>query len=330
MDSVLERTTGVEVSGSSAMDLTVLVPVFDEEGSVREMHRQIVDVLGRSGLRYEILFVDDGSRDATLKRLEEIYADDERVQVIALRRNFGKTAALVAGFSEARGAIIVTMDGDLQDDPREIPRFLAALAEGYDVVSGWKQERHDPLTKTIPSRIFNSVVRRTTGIPLHDFNCGFKAYRREALDELRLYSEMHRFIPVMASWKGYRVGELVVEHRARRFGRSKFGAGRLMKGMLDFVRVLFLTRYMQRPLQLFGGIGIVLFLAGIACGGYLAYLKLLLSQSIGQSHLPLMFLTVMLILFGTMLFSLGLIGEMQRHFAYRGEDEYSVRKRLMH
>lgn len=312
------------------VDLTILVPVFDEQDSVSQLHQRLADVLASLPLRAEILFVDDGSRDGTLARLETLAQADDRVVVVALRRNFGKTAALVAGFSEARGDIILTLDGDLQDDPTEIPRFLAMLDQGYDMAVGWKRERHDPLSKTVPSKLFNMVVRWSTGIALHDFNCGFKAYRREVIDELRLYGDMHRFIPVIASWKGYRVGELVVTHHPRRFGRSKFGPGRLLVGLLDYIRVLFLTRYMQRPLHLFGIGGLSLFGVGVLGGLYLTYLKVVLGQSIGVHHLPLLLLTVMLILFGTMLFAIGLIGEMQRHFAYRAEDEYSIRKRLRH
>jgi glycosyltransferase involved in cell wall biosynthesis len=328
VDSLIQSQSASDSAQRSTIDLTVLIPVFDEEESVGELHRQLRSLLATLPLTTEILFVDDGSRDDTLARLEELYQIDESVRVIALRRNFGKTAALVAGFREARGDIIITLDGDLQDDPCEIPRFLALLTEGYDLVVGWKRERHDPITKRFPSRIFNFVVSHVTGIPLHDFNCGFKAYRREVLDELKLYADMHRFIPVLASWKGYRVAELPVVHHPRRFGRSKFGTSRLLWGLLDFVRVLFLTRFLQRPLQLFGVAGLLLFMLGLAGGIYLAYLKLVLGQSIGQSHLPLLFLTVMLILFGTLVFAIGLIGEMQRHFAYRPEDEYSIRKRL--
>jgi glycosyltransferase involved in cell wall biosynthesis len=249
------------------------------------------------------------------------------VRVVALRRNFGKTAALVAGFSEARGDVVVTMDGDLQDDPSELPRMLEALDADVDLVSGWKQIRHDPWTKTVPSKLFNATVRRFTGIPLHDFNCGFKAYRREVLDDLKLYGELHRFIPVLAYWKGYRVGELAVRHHPRRSGRSKFGPGRLFKGLLDFMKVLFLTRYMQRPLQLFGLLGLALASLGILGLVYLGILKLL-GQSVFQAHGPLLFLSGVLLISGLQLFVLGLLGEMLRHYGYDASAEYSVRRRL--
>lgn len=279
-------------------------------------------------LDYEILFVDDGSHDGTFPRLQQIFLADPRVRVIALRRNFGKTAALVAGFSESKGSTVITLDGDLQDDPAEIGRFLQSLDEGNDLTVGWKRRRQDPLTKRLPSKLFNAVLRLLSGLQLHDFNCGFKAYRREVLDDLRLYGDMHRFIPVVAAWKGYRVGEIEVVHHPRRHGRSKFGAGRVVSGLVDFVRVVFLTRYMQQPLRLFGTLGVLLFTLGLIGGIYLAVLKVILGQSIGLVHLPLLLLTVLLLLFGAMMLAIGLIGEMQRHLDYRSSDEYSIRTKL--
>lgn len=309
------------------VDVSLVIPVMDEEDNVAELHRQVGEALAPLSNRAEIIFVDDGSSDRTLERLTEIYRRDDRVSVVSLRRNFGKTAALLAGFQEARGDVVVTLDGDLQDDPAELPHFLEALDGGMDLVSGWKRDRHDPWTKTVPSRVFNAVVSQTTGIPLHDFNCGFKAYRREVLEELKLYGELHRFIPVLAYWKGYRVGEVVVQHRARRFGRSKYGAGRLIKGMLDFSKVLFLTRYMQRPLQLFGLLGAALWTLGGLGFLYLLVLKLI-GQSIFRTHGPLLFLSGILIVTGIQLFMLGLVGEMLRHYSFRPEEEYSVRHRF--
>lgn len=309
------------------VDLSLVIPVMDEEDNVVELHRQLSEALDAMPQSAEIVFVDDGSRDRTVKRLEELYGRDPRVRVIALRRNFGKTAALVAGFAEARGDIVVTMDGDLQDDPSELPRMLEMLDEDLDLVSGWKRVRHDPWTKTLPSRFFNATVRRFTGIPLHDFNCGFKAYRREVLEDLKLYGELHRFIPVLAYWKGYRVGELAVEHHPRVAGRSKFGAARFFKGLLDFLKVLFLTRYMQRPLQLFGLLGICLTVLGGLGFAYLGVLKLL-GQSVFQNHGPLLFLSGILVVSGLQLFVLGLLAEMLRHYGYEPTAEYSVRKRL--
>lgn len=323
-------STGEEIAPTESGGhpyLSIVVPVFEESESIAPLHAQLDAALKNLGITAEIIFVDDGSRDQTFERLEELYSEDPRVRVISLRRNFGKTAALLSAFQEARGNIIVTMDGDLQDDPKELPRFLAAIDSGCDLVSGWKRKRHDPSSKTLPSRLFNATVRGASGIPLHDFNCGYKAYRREVLDELKLYGELHRFIPVMAYWRGYKIGELEVDHHPRQFGRSKFGPGRLFKGLLDFVKVMFLTRYMQRPLQLFGLLGLVLLLLGGAGFTYLFVLKLL-GQSLFNSHGPLLFLSGTLIVTGLQLFMMGLIGEMLRHYAFRPQDEYSVKTRL--
>lgn len=328
MTAAVAPTPSTKATLSEQLSLSIVIPVLDEQDSVCELHRQVGTVLEQLNGSYEIIFVDDGSQDHTLSRLKTIHRDDPHVRILSLRRRFGKTAALVAGFLESKGAIVITMDGDLQDDPAEIPRFLEQLDEGQDLVVGWKRERKDPLTKTIPSRIFNAIVRFSSGLYLHDFNCGFKAYRREVLEDLRLYGDMHRFVPVMAAWKGYRVDEIVVHHRERTYGRSKFGAGRMISGMFDFVRVLFLTRYMQKPLQLFGGSGLMFLAIGVGCGIYLAILKFVTGQSIGLHHLPLLMLTVLLIMFGALLFALGLIGEMQRHSGYRAAEEYSVRERL--
>jgi len=313
----------------AAPDLSLVIPVMDEEGNVDELYRQLEEALASLPLRAEIIFVDDGSRDRTIECLERLYATDRRVNVLSLRRNFGKTAALLAGFELAQGEVVVTMDGDLQDDPAELRRFLDSLSTGFDLVSGWKRERHDPWTKTVPSRIFNAVVSRTTGIPLHDFNCGFKAYRREVMTELKLYGELHRFIPVLAYWRGYRVGEIVVRHRARQHGRSKFGTGRLFKGLLDFLKVLFLTRYMQRPLQLFGFLGLALWAAGGLGFLYLLVLKLM-GHSIFREHGPLLFLSGILIVAGIQLFMLGLLGEMLRHYSFSPREEFSVKLRRVH
>jgi glycosyltransferase involved in cell wall biosynthesis len=312
-----------------AVDVTLVIPVYEEAESVTELYRQIDAALEPLDIKVQIVFVDDGSRDGTLGSLQRIFDTDTRIEVLSLRRNFGKTAALLAGFQRASGAIVITMDGDLQDDPKEIPRFLAALEDEKDLVSGWKRSRHDPLTKTAPSKVFNFVVRKATGIPLHDFNCGFKAYRLEVLDELKLYGELHRFIPVMAFWKGFRIGELEVEHHPRRFGRSKFGAGRLFKGMLDFLKVMFLTRYLQRPLQLFGILGLGVWLLGALGFLYILALKVE-GQHVFQNHGPLLFLSGIAIISGIQLFMLGLVGEMLRHYAFRPTEEYSVKQALKH
>lgn len=326
-DVVEARPAVQALQDISTVDLSIVIPVYDEEESLEELHRQLTSALDSIPLASEIVFVDDGSRDGTLAALENLYRHDHRVRVVGLRRNFGKTAALSAGFGEARGGVIVTLDADLQDDPGELPNFLAAIADGADLVSGWKRVRHDPLSKTVPSRLFNAVVRAATGIPLHDFNCGFKAYRREVLDEVKLYGELHRFIPVLAYSRGFRVREVEVRHHPRRFGRSKFGIGRFLKGLLDFATVLFLTRYLQRPLQLFGVMGLGLSALGAMGFLYLFILKLL-GQSIFQAHGPLLFLSGIVFISGILFFMLGLVGEMIRHYAFRPGEEYSVMRRL--
>lgn len=315
------------VVATDVPELSLVVPVFDEVQSLTALHEQIAAALDKLPVRAEIVFVDDGSRDGSDSCLEELFRDDDRVRVITLRRNFGKTAALLAGFRDARGQVVVTLDADLQDDPKEIPRFLATLDEGFDLVSGWKRVRRDPVTKTFPSKLFNATVRVFTGIPLHDFNCGYKAYRSEVLADLKLYGELHRFIPVLAYWRGYRVCEIPVEHHRRQYGRSKFGPGRLLKGMLDFMKVLFLTKYLQRPLQLFGPLGIGLSAIGLAGFIYLLILKLM-GQSVFQTHGPLLFLSGTLIVSGIQLFCFGLLGEMLRNVTFEPSEEYSIRRRL--
>jgi len=305
------------------LDLSIVIPTYNEEESVPELYARLRAVLDESLLRWEIVFVDDGSTDRSFARLRELRAADERVRVIRFRRNFGKTAALVAGFEASVGDRVITMDADLQDEPMEIPRLLAKLDEGYDLVSGWKMIRHDPLSKTLPSKLFNRVVGLGTGIRLHDFNCGFKAYRREVVDGVRLYGELHRFIPALAHWKGFGVTEIPVTHNARKYGRSKFGAGRLLKGLIDFGKVMFLTRYMSKPLHLFAPSGLALFGLGVLLLLSLSLTKLTQGQHL--SDRPALILGVLLVLMGVQLVSTGLLGEMIRNAAYDRREEFSIR-----
>src|SRR5947208_3509700 len=242
--------------------ISVVIPVFNEQDSLAALYDELAQTAQQANLRFEILFVDDGSRDGSwdlIRSLAERHAD---VHGIRFRRNFGKAAALSAGFNAARGDIIMTLDADLQDDPAEIPRFLAKLNEGYDVVSGWKATRLDPWHKVLPSRVFNGMVSWLTGVRLHDHNCGMKCYRAEIFREIRLYGELHRFIPVLAAARGFRVGEIEINHRPRKFGRSKYGVRRFVKGFLDLMTVKFLTGFGQRPQHLRGGIGLLSFFAG--------------------------------------------------------------------
>ena len=292
-------------------DVSVVIPVYNEEGNLAELHARLTRVLGGLGRTYEIVLIDDGSTDGTWKSIRAESAWDEHLVAIRHRRNFGKAQALATGFSAARGEIIVTMDGDLQDDPDELPRFLAKLDEGYDVVSGWKQRRQDPLGKTLPSRFFNLTVRRVSGVPLHDFNCGYKAYRRDVTRSIRLYGELHRFTPVLAHAEGFRIGELPVRHHARTWGRSKYGWSRLVKGFLDLLTVTFLTQYRQRPMHLFGLPGLMALAVGVLIGLYLTLEKLISDAAIGTR--PLLQLSVLLVVIGVQFFGLGLLGELHVH-----------------
>jgi glycosyltransferase involved in cell wall biosynthesis len=287
--------------------ISVVVPVFNEERSVALLTDELDSALQPLGLQWEVIFVDDGSTDGTFAALTRLHAALDDVVVVRLRRNFGKAAALAAGFAHARGEVIVTIDGDLQDDPAEIPHLLAKLDEGFDLVSGWKSNRRDPLARRLLSRIFNGVTAWVSGVHLHDMNCGLKAYRAEVVRGLRLYGELHRFIPVLAQHRGFRVAELPVNHRPREHGRSRYGPERYLRGFLDLLTVSFLGRYRNRPLHLFGGLGLTLSLAGIGILLYLTVVKLL-GHAIGQR--PLLILGVLLVVVGIQVFSLGLITEL--------------------
>jgi glycosyltransferase involved in cell wall biosynthesis len=314
-----ERREGIEVS--------VLVPVLDEAETVVALAEQVAGVLDRLGKSFEIIFIDDGSRDGTPARVREAHERDPRVKLVRLRRNFGKAAALSAGFDQSRGRILITMDGDLQDDPEEIPRFLDTLEEqGLDLVSGWKRTRHDPAGKRLPSKLFNWVTRRLAQVDLHDFNCGFKAYRREVLAEIAVYGELHRYIPVLASRRGFAVGEIEVHHRPRLHGVSKYGWDRLYKGLLDLITVLFITRYTRRPLHLFGSVGLLCLAVGFGINSYLAILWA--THRAFLSNRPLLLLGVLLMLLGIQVLTTGLIGEMITFKNFRRRDSYSVKERV--
>lgn len=308
----------------SAIAFSVLIPVYDEASNVGSLHEHLTRVLERMGRPYEIVFVDDGSRDGTLERLEQIVKRDGRVRAIVLRRNFGKSAALAVGFQEVRGERVITMDGDLQDDPDEIPGLLDRLEEGYDLVSGWKRTRHDPITKRWPSRIFNMVTSRASGLSLHDFNCGFKAYRREVVKTIRVYGELHRFIPVLADRHGFRVGEKEVRHHPRRHGRSKFGAARFINGFLDLLTVMFLGSSRRNPLHIFGRIGGLFLAVGLAISLYM--LGIWIAESALRVR-PLLIGGVILIILGIQFISMGLLAEMIVS-THREKEEYSIRRRL--
>jgi glycosyltransferase involved in cell wall biosynthesis len=307
--------------------LSVVIPVYNELESIGPLYDRLERVFATTDERYrnsyEVIFVDDGSEDGSFEACAALQQKDPRVSVIQFRRNFGKTAALHAGFQHSIGKRVVTIDADMQEDPGEMFALLSEIDQGADLVSGWRVHRHDPLSKTLPSRIFNTIVAKITGVQLHDFNCGFKAYTRDVLNGLNLYGEQHRFIPVLAHERGYRVREVPVEHRSRRFGKSKFGARRLGRGYLDFLQVLFLITYMRRPLRLFGAIGTLLTGAGLAICGYLATIWVLGERPIGDR--PLLTLGVILLISGLQFVSTGLVSEMVRNSGYQASDDYSIR-----
>ena len=289
--------------------ISVVAPAFDEERSVALLFEELEAALDPLDTPWEVVFIDDGSTDGTFAALTRLHDANENVRVVRLRRNFGKSAALAAGFEQARGDVVVTIDADLQDDPAEIPRLLAKLDEGFDLVSGWKSRRRDPWTRRVLSRVFNRVASAVSGLTLHDVNCGLKAYRAEVVHDLRIYGELHRFLPVLAHERGYRVAELPVNHRPRNHGRSRYGLERYLRGFLDLLTVSLVGRYRHRPLHLFGGIGLILGLLGTVVLAYLTVLKIA-GEAIG--HRPLLILGVLLVVVGLQLFSLGLLGEMIR------------------
>ncbi len=287
--------------------ITVVVPVHDEEQTVALLYDELQAALEPLEAPWEAVFVDDGSTDGSFAALTRLHSGHTNVRVVRLRRNFGKAAALAAGFAHAEGDIVVTIDADLQDDPAEIPRLLAKLDDGFDLVSGWKAHRRDPLTRRAPSRIFNWVTGHVSGLRLHDLNCGLKAYRADVVRDLRLYGELHRFIPVLAHYRGHRIAELPVNHRPREHGHSRYGIERYLRGFLDLLTVSFIGRYRHRPLHLFGGLGLVLGVLGFAVLVYLTFLKFE-GHAIGQR--PLLILGVLLVVVGLQFFSLGLISEL--------------------
>lgn len=310
-----------EIDDSS---LSVIVPAYNEQGSIAELYDELKTVLDSVSPTGEIIFVDDGSTDGTGSILKDLARNDPSVTVIVFRRNFGKAAALDAGFRRARGDVVLTIDGDLQDDPNEIPRFLEKIREGHDVVSGWKVHRLDPIDKTLPSKVFNRVVSAVSGVRLNDFNCGFKAYRREAVESIRLYGELHRFVPVLLHWQGFTIGEIEVNHRQRKFGRSKYGAARLIKGFLDLITVILVTRFLNRPLHIFGALGVSMMLVGGVALSYLSLLWLFNEGPIGSR--PLLLFGVLFVLAGIQTLTIGLLGEFVQNRTASQSSQYSVRE----
>ncbi len=311
------------------MDLSVVIPIYFEEDNIKPLYAAITAALDPTGLRYEIICVDDGSGDTSFQLLKELASEDPRLRVIRFRRNFGQTAAMAAGFEAARGEVIVPMDGDLQNDPADIPLLLAKISEGYDVVSGWRKERQDTfINRKLPSMIANGLISRFTDVHLHDYGCTLKAYRREVLEGIGLYGEMHRFVPALASRIGARVTELPVRHHPRLHGTSKYGISRTVRVVLDLLTVKFLLSYATKPIQLFGKWGIYSMLLGCGTGAAMVYMKLFADTSMNRN--PLLVLTAFLLFMGVQFITLGLLGELNARTYYesQGKPIYSVRERI--
>jgi len=318
-----------QLNPDANLKLSLVIPTFNEEESLDELHQEINAVAREHNYDLEILFIDDGSSDQSWEVIQRLASTDERIRGIKFRRNFGKAAALDAGFQAATGELILTMDADLQDDPQEIPRFLELMAEGKDVVSGWKKKRYDPWHKVGPSRVFNWMVSTLTGVRLHDHNCGMKSYRREIFEEVRLYGELHRFVPVLASARGWKVGEIVINHRARQFGHSKYGVRRIFKGFLDLLTVTFLTGFGQRPQHLLGGIGLFFFAAGglglLGLSAWWVISRMFDSLEPLELHRRAIFyFSIVALLLGTQFVTVGLLAEMIRAMQAPGAKSYCI------
>jgi glycosyltransferase involved in cell wall biosynthesis len=299
----------VTASPSEKVEISILIPLLNEVENIGLLYEQLSETLEDLGKPYEIIFVDDGSTDGSYELLRELYAQDDQVRVICFRRNFGQTAAFAAGFELASGDVVITMDADLQNDPRDIPKLLAKLDEGYDIVSGWRIDRKDKyLTRRIPSQVANSLISKFTGVQLHDYGCSLKAYRIDVVKNIKLYGEMHRFIPAVASWMGVRVAEIPVNHRPRQFGQSKYGLQRTVKVFLDLLTVKFLLSFGTRPIHVFGLLGMLCFAGGTLTGAYLSVLKLFYGEPLADR--PLLLLAVLLTVLGVQFITMGLLGEL--------------------
>lgn len=290
------------------MKISVIIPVYNEVESINELYKQLLKALQEFS-RYEIIFIDDGSSDGSVETIKKISELDNSINLIQFHRNYGKSAALAEGFKHAKGNYIVTMDADLQDDPKEISNLINKLEEGFDLVSGWKKDRKDPLSKRLPSKLFNFVTRLFTGVNIHDFNCGLKIYRKAVVKTLELYGGRHRYIPAMAGQKKFKVTEIIVNHRPRIYGETKYGGSRLFHGLFDLISILFLSKYTQSPMYFFGKIGLITFLSGIIIEIYVLYLKYSLGDPFAK-HMALLMLGILIIVVGIQFFSIGLVGEM--------------------
>lgn len=313
-----------------APELSVVIPVYNEGENIEPLYDELSNALNTIGKPYEVVVIDDGSRDDSFARLKAVHERDPRWQIIRFRRNFGQTAAMSAGFSAARAPIIVTIDADLQNDPQDIPKLLDKMAEGFDIVSGWRMDRKEPFfSRRLPSMMANRIISRTTGVSLHDYGCTLKVYDAGVAKNVKLYGELHRFIPALASEQGVFVAEVPVKDRARRFGKSKYGFSRTFRVILDLLTVNFWLSYARKPLQVFGGIGLVFGSLGVIIGLYLTYVRLVLGQDIGER--PLLMLAVLLVILGVQMISIGLVAEMVTRTYHESQQKttYSVREWLL-
>jgi len=307
--------------------VSIVIPVFNEAENIGLLHGEIAAALKGRAEEFEIIFVDDGSSDDSLAELKKIRALDPRVKIVQFRKNFGQSAAISAGFEFCRGAVVIAMDSDLQNDPADIPLLVDKVEEGFDIVNGWRKDRHDKwLTRKVPSYFGNKLISWITGTRLHDYGCTLRGFRREVVKNLKLYGEMHRYIPAIASRMGIRSTEIPVNHRARKFGRSKYGLGRTFRVVIDLISLKFLLAYSHRPLQIFGGVGLLMIVTGLGCGSYLTYAKFVLNQGIAGR--PLLFFTLLMIFLGFQAISLGLLAEMLSRIYHEGFDknEYAIRE----
>ena len=308
---------------NSNINLSVVVPLYNEKESISQLSSEISDAVEKLSLEYEVIFIDDGSKDGSFEEIRSLASKDSKIKCLRFRRNYGKAAALSEGFKVANGQLVITMDSDLQDDPSEIGSLIDKINEGFDVVSGWKKSRKDPWSKKLPSKLFNLVTRIMSGIRIHDFNCGLKIYKVDVIKTISVYGDMHRYIPVLAKLAGFSVSEIVVNHRARLYGKTKFGAGRFLKGFLDLVTVIYLGKYNKNPLHFFGIIGSILFIAGLIIN---SYLTIQWYGGIWIGNRPILFLGILLMIVGVQFISLGLIAEMIT--SRENESNYSISDRI--
>ena len=318
------ETAQVQVKNFSFKKVSILVPLLNEEESLKPLYNEIRKSVRTISCDYEIVFVDDGSTDRSLQVIKELARTDNKIRYFSFRANYGKSAALQTGFKHVTGDAVITMDADLQDDPNEIPNLLEKLEEGYDLVSGWKKKRYDPFIKKYSSRFFNYVTKVFSKVKIHDFNCGLKAYRKAVVQNINVHGELHRYIPVLAGWKGFSVSEIAVKHHPRRYGKTKFGLSRFFKGFIDLITVIFTVRYSKRPMHLFGFVGVLAALAGVIISLWLTYEKFFLDK--GINNRPIFFLGILLIIVGIQFFAIGLIGELIVH-NNQDDREYVIKEK---